>query len=62
MHNWLNLLLQKGSRSVHLPFRRYLFYGFKLNKFSKALAQALFLHLNMRHKTLKMLKIKNINK
>ena len=53
MHSWLNLLFQKGSRRVQLLFSWYLFFGFKVNKFSKALGQALFLHLNMRHKILK---------
>ena len=30
------------------------FFGFKVNKFSTAWGQVLFLHLNMRHKILKM--------
>ena len=33
----------------------FFFFGFKVNKFSKPLAQALFLHLNMRHIILKMI-------
>ena len=54
MHSWLNLLLQKGSGSVQLLLSWYLFFGFKINKFSKALGEALFLHLIMEHEILKM--------
>ena len=53
MHNWLNLLLQKGSRRAQLLFNWYLLFGFKVNKFSKPVGQALFLDLNMRHEMLK---------
>ena len=52
--NWLGeFTLQQGSNSVQVLFN-YLFFGFKVNKSSKTLGQALFLHLNMRHKILKM--------
>ena len=54
MHSWLNLLLQKGSRSVQLLLSWFLFFGLKINKFSKALGQTLFFHLNMKHEILKM--------
>ena len=54
MHSWLDLLLQKGSRSVQLLFSWYLFFGFKVNKFYKVLGKALCLHLSMRHKILNM--------
>ena len=50
---WLNLLFQKGLKKVQLLFSWYLVFGFKVNKFSKAFGQALFLHLNMIHKILK---------
>ena len=53
MHGELNLLFHKGPRRVQLLFSWYLFFGFKVNKFFKALGQALFLHLNMRQKILK---------
>ena len=52
--HWLNSLLQKGSRNVQLLFSWYLFFGFKVNKFSKAFGEALFLHLNIGHEILKM--------
>ena len=56
MHSWQTLLLQNGSKLlVKLLFSWYLFFGFKVNKFSKALGKALFVYLNMRHKILKML-------
>ena len=59
MHSWLNTLLEKGSIRVQLLFCFFFFFffffGFKVNKFSKPLAQALFLHLNMRHIILKMI-------
>ena len=54
MHIWLNSVLRKGWRSEQLLFSWYLFFGFNVNKLSKAWGQDSFLHLNMRRRILKM--------
>ena len=53
MHSWLNLLLTFLVQEVYgFSLADIYFFGFKINKVSKALGQALILHLNMRHKIL----------
>ena len=50
MQSCLELLLQKGSKSVQFLFSWYLFVGFEVNRLLKDFEQALFLHLNMKIK------------